>query len=108
MTSEASSAPAWERRSVQAGEWRITAISDGFFRLDGGSMWGVVPANIWRKLTPAAEDNTILLALRPFLLEVDHLGLAHPPALDREPDARLDLVEPLPPRGAARPIESTV
>ena len=69
MTSEASSAPAWERRSVQAGEWRITALSDGFFRLDGGSMWGVVPANIWRKLTPPAEDNTIRLALRPFLLE---------------------------------------
>ena len=61
--------PAWERRSVQAGEWKITALSDGFFRLDGGSMWGVVPANIWRKLTPPAEDNTIRLALRPFLLE---------------------------------------
>ena len=35
MTSEASSAPTWERQSVQAGEWRITALSDGFFRLDG-------------------------------------------------------------------------
>jgi len=69
MTSEVSSAPVWEPRSVQAGEWKITALSDGFFRLDGGSMWGVVPANLWRKLTPPAEDNTIRLALRPFLLE---------------------------------------
>ncbi len=59
----------WEPRSVQAGEWKVTALSDGFFRLDGGSMWGVVPANLWRKLTPPAEDNTIRLALRPFLLE---------------------------------------
>jgi glyoxylase-like metal-dependent hydrolase (beta-lactamase superfamily II) len=56
-------------RHVQAGEWRITELSDGFFRLDGGSMWGVVPASIWRKLTPPAEDNTIRLALRPFLAE---------------------------------------
>ena len=69
MSSEVSSTTSWEPRSVQAGEWKITALSDGFFRLDGGSMWGVVPANLWRKLTPPAEDNTIRLALRPFLLE---------------------------------------
>ena len=62
-------APPWVKRSVQAGDWRITALSDGFLRLDGGSMWGVVPANLWRKMTPPAEDNTILLALRPFLAE---------------------------------------
>ncbi|MCB1218997.1 hypothetical protein KDL44_16600, partial [bacterium] len=61
--------PPWRRRTVRAGEWRITALSDGFLRLDGGSMWGVVPANLWREMTPPREDNTILLALRPFLLE---------------------------------------
>lgn len=61
--------PAWERRSVQAGEWKVTALSDGFFRLDGGAMWGVVPQNLWRKMTPPKEDNTILMALRPFLVE---------------------------------------
>jgi len=62
-------APAYRPRSVRAGEWRITELSDGFLRLDGGSMWGVVPAAIWRKLTPPAADNTVLLALRPFLAE---------------------------------------
>jgi glyoxylase-like metal-dependent hydrolase (beta-lactamase superfamily II) len=61
------SAPPWTPRSIRAGEWTITSLSDGHLRLDGGSMWGVVPANLWRKLTPPAEDNTILLALRPFL-----------------------------------------
>ena len=30
-------------------------------------MWGVVPATLWRAMTPPADDNTILLALRPFL-----------------------------------------
>ncbi|MEW6072889.1 MAG: MBL fold metallo-hydrolase [Planctomycetota bacterium] len=59
----------WVPRVVRAGEWRITNLSDGFLRLDGGSMWGVVPKNIWGELTPAIEDNTILLALRPFLAE---------------------------------------
>jgi glyoxylase-like metal-dependent hydrolase (beta-lactamase superfamily II) len=42
-------------------------LSDGFMRLDGGSMWGVVPRAMWSAMTPPAEDNTILIALRPFL-----------------------------------------
>ena len=61
--------PAGTGECVRVGEWTITALSDGTFRLDGGSMWGVVPANLWRTMTPPAEDNTILMALRPFLLE---------------------------------------
>jgi len=59
----------WVRRSVRVGDWTITALSDGTMRLDGGSMWGVVPKNLWQRMTPALEDNTILIALRPFLLE---------------------------------------
>ena len=51
------------------GEWKVSALCDGFFRLDGGAMWGVVPATLWRPMTPPAEDNTIRLALRPYLLE---------------------------------------
>jgi len=59
----------WVRRSVAIGDWRVTALSDGFMRLDGGSMWGVVPKNLWSRWTPALDDNTILIALRPFLAE---------------------------------------
>jgi len=65
----------WTPRSVRAGGWTITALSDGFLRLDGGSMWGVVPANLWRDMTPPADDNTILLALRPFLAQKDGLAV---------------------------------
>ena len=53
------------------GEWKITALFDANFRLDGGAMWGVVPKNLWARLTPPAEDNTIRLAARPFLAEKD-------------------------------------
>jgi glyoxylase-like metal-dependent hydrolase (beta-lactamase superfamily II) len=56
-------------RSVQVGEWRVTALSDGFLRLDGGSMWGVVPRALWEGLTPPAADHTIRIALRPFFAE---------------------------------------
>lgn len=64
-------APAWTPASLQAGGWRITALYDATFALDGGAMWGVVPKNLWAKLTPPAEDNTIRLAARPFLAERD-------------------------------------
>lgn len=61
--------PAWRPRRIRAGSWTITALSDGWLRLDGGSMWGVVPKTLWSAWTPAEDDNTILLALRPFLAE---------------------------------------
>ena len=57
----------WEPRSLRVGDWLVTALSDGAMRLDGGGMWGVVPKGMWSRLTPAAEDNTIAIALRPFL-----------------------------------------
>lgn len=82
-------ARAWEPRRVRAGRWEITALSDGHLRLDGGSMWGVVPAPLWRKMTPPRDDNTILLALRPFLArDGEHVVLVEPGVGDRW-DAKL-------------------
>lgn len=50
-------------------------------RLDGGAMFGVVPKSLWSKRTPPAEDNTIPLALRPFLLERDGLRVVLEPGV---------------------------
>ncbi|HEX6883194.1 MAG TPA: MBL fold metallo-hydrolase [Planctomycetota bacterium] len=55
----------------QVGPWRVRALSDGVMRLDGGAMWGVVPRTMWARWTPPAQDNTIPIALRPFLLQRD-------------------------------------
>jgi len=55
--------------SRQVGAWRVTPLSDGTMRLDGGAMWGVVPRTLWERWTPPAADNTIPIALRPFLLQ---------------------------------------
>lgn len=63
--------PAWKPKVLQAGGWRITNLFDARFRLDGGAMWGVVPKNLWARMTPPAADNTIELAARPFLAERD-------------------------------------
>jgi len=66
---------------VELGPWRITALSDGTMRLDGGAMWGVVPRTLWQRWTPPAADHTIELALRPFLLERDGLKLVLEPGI---------------------------
>jgi glyoxylase-like metal-dependent hydrolase (beta-lactamase superfamily II) len=63
----------WQPRAVEVAGWRITELCDGRLRLDGGAMWGVVPKKLWQERTPAALDNTIGLALRPFLCEREGL-----------------------------------
>lgn len=47
----------------------IYTINAGFFKLDGGAMFGVVPKSIWNKLNPADENNMCAWALRCLLVE---------------------------------------
>jgi len=54
---------------MQLGDWTFRAFSDGLFRLDGGSMFGVVPRVMWEKHHPADESNRIQLGLRCLLAE---------------------------------------
>jgi glyoxylase-like metal-dependent hydrolase (beta-lactamase superfamily II) len=48
---------------------KLYTIDTGFFRLDGGAMFGVVPKSIWNKLNPADENNLCNWALRCLLIE---------------------------------------
>ena len=47
----------------------IYSINTGFFKLDGGAMFGVVPKSIWNKLNPADENNLCTWAIRSLLIE---------------------------------------
>ncbi len=49
----------------------LYTINTGYFKLDGGAMFGVVPKSIWNKLNPADENNMCSWALRCLLLEDD-------------------------------------
>lgn len=44
-------------------------IDTGFFKLDGGAMFGIVPKSIWNKLNPADEKNLCTWAMRCLLIE---------------------------------------
>jgi len=49
---------------MKLGPLTVTAHNFGFFRLDGGAMFGSVPKNLWAKRIPADEENCIRLATR--------------------------------------------
>lgn len=48
---------------------KLHAINTGFFKLDGGAMFGVVPKTIWNALNPADEKNLCSWAMRCLLIE---------------------------------------
>jgi glyoxylase-like metal-dependent hydrolase (beta-lactamase superfamily II) len=48
---------------------KLYAINTGYFKLDGGAMFGVVPKSIWNKINPADENNMCSWALRCLLIE---------------------------------------
>jgi methylmalonyl-CoA epimerase len=50
------------------GDLELISLFDGFFRLDGGAMFGVVPKPLWAKQTVPDEKNRILLAMRPLVV----------------------------------------
>jgi glyoxylase-like metal-dependent hydrolase (beta-lactamase superfamily II) len=48
---------------------KINIIDTGFFKLDGGAMFGVVPKTLWNKHNPADEKNLCTWAMRCLLIE---------------------------------------
>jgi glyoxylase-like metal-dependent hydrolase (beta-lactamase superfamily II) len=48
---------------------KLHSINTGFFKLDGGAMFGVVPKTIWQKTNPADEYNMCTWAMRSLLIE---------------------------------------
>jgi glyoxylase-like metal-dependent hydrolase (beta-lactamase superfamily II) len=54
---------------MKLGRFEICPLLDGYFRLDGGAMFGVVPRVLWEKTNPPDERNRILLALGALLVK---------------------------------------
>lgn len=47
----------------------IQPIDTGFFKLDGGAMFGVVPKQLWNRMNPADEKNMCTWSMRCLLIE---------------------------------------
>jgi glyoxylase-like metal-dependent hydrolase (beta-lactamase superfamily II) len=48
---------------------KIIPIETGYFKLDGGAMFGVVPKTIWNKMNPADENNLCDWTMRCLLVD---------------------------------------
>ncbi len=54
--------------SITLGSLDLVPLSDGFFALDGGAMFGVVPKPLWQRVAPADARNRIRMGMRPLLV----------------------------------------
>src|SRR3954451_22594264 len=54
--------------SITLGSLELVPLSDGFFALDGGAMFGVVPKPLWERVAPADSKNRIRMGMRPLLV----------------------------------------
>ncbi|MDG1440834.1 MAG: MBL fold metallo-hydrolase [Flavobacteriales bacterium] len=48
---------------------KLSVINTGFFKLDGGAMFGVVPKKLWSKTNPPDANNLCSWAMRSLLIE---------------------------------------
>ncbi len=54
---------------MQIGKYQIESVNSGFFALDGGAMFGIIPKPLWQKTNQSDEMNRIKLATRNLLLK---------------------------------------
>lgn len=47
----------------------IELINTGYFKLDGGAMFGVVPKSLWQRSNPADENNLCSWAMRSLVIK---------------------------------------
>lgn len=52
-----------------ANSMNLHIINTGYFKLDGGAMFGVVPKSLWQRTNPADENNMCTWAMRCLLIE---------------------------------------
>jgi glyoxylase-like metal-dependent hydrolase (beta-lactamase superfamily II) len=69
------------------GRFKLSLVNHGFYRLDGGAMFGTVPKTIWSGLIPADADNCIRLATRSLVVDaVDRVFVADVGCGEKWPD----------------------
>jgi len=53
---------------MKIGKYSLHIINSGYFGLDGGAMFGIIPKTLWQKTNPPDDANRIKLATRNLLL----------------------------------------
>ncbi|MBD2701201.1 MBL fold metallo-hydrolase [Spirosoma sp. BT702] len=66
----------------------LQTLDTGFFKLDGGAMFGVVPKPLWQRLNPADEQNRCTWAMRCLLYEAGNRLLVVDTGIGDKQDAK--------------------
>ena len=73
------------------GDLELISVCDGFFHLDGGAMFGVVPKALWSKKAAADDRNRIALAMRPLVVRGARTMIIDAGLGDKEADKFLEI-----------------
>ena len=63
-----SAAPRLAVSRYAVGDLELISLYDGYLKLDGGAMFGVVPRALWERKAPPDDRNRITLAMRPLVV----------------------------------------
>jgi glyoxylase-like metal-dependent hydrolase (beta-lactamase superfamily II) len=67
---------------------KVRVIQTGYFKLDGGAMFGIVPKRLWTRLNPPDEQNLCTWAMRCLLVETDHRKILIDTGIGDKQDAK--------------------
>ncbi len=56
---------------MKIGKYKLKTVLSGYFALDGGAMFGIIPKTLWEKTNPADKQNRVALSTRNLLLFSD-------------------------------------
>jgi glyoxylase-like metal-dependent hydrolase (beta-lactamase superfamily II) len=56
---------------MKIGKYELKTVVSGYFGLDGGAMFGIIPKPLWEKTNPADDLNRVTLSTRNLLLISD-------------------------------------
>ncbi|WP_234733038.1 MBL fold metallo-hydrolase [Tellurirhabdus bombi] len=67
---------------------KLSIIETGFFKLDGGAMFGVVPKALWNNQNPADSQNRCTWAMRCLLVELQNRLILVDTGIGNKQDAK--------------------
>jgi glyoxylase-like metal-dependent hydrolase (beta-lactamase superfamily II) len=70
----------------------VYSLTDGKFRLDGGSMFGIVPKTLWEKIIPPDERNRIQLQINPMLIQLEGKNILIETGMDDKSGAKFESI----------------
>lgn len=81
-----------EKSMVKSGDFTFHVLTDGYYRLDGGTMYGMVPKPIWSRYEKFDERNRLYMALNVLVaIRGDQIFLADTGVGEKMSDKEKDI-----------------